>query len=332
MEHSLEIKDIEGIGPAMTKKLKDVGIVTVMDLASSSPADLAIDIKSNKDVASKYINSAQKLIRDTGFLGEITLASKQLEKRDALLRLTTGCVALDKLLIRGVESQAVTEFYGEFGSGKSQICHTLCVTASLPVEQGGLGGGTLYIDTEGTFRPERVKQIAIARGLNDADILDNIAVYPIMNSAGLEIAIKNLGKYVGDYKSKLVIIDSIIALHRADFLGRGTLADRQGRLTSIMHKLVIMAKIYDIAIVMTNQVSASPDTFFGDPTKATGGNIIGHASTYRVYLKKSGKNRIASMIDSPYHPYEAVRFTVNAKGVDDLDEELDKIKKEELVE
>jgi DNA repair protein RadA len=218
----------------------------------------------------------------------------------------------------------VTEFYGEFGSGKSQICHTLCATARQPVESGGLNANTIYIDTEGTFRPERVQEIARSRGYDSTQILKGIAVCKVYNSSHLELIIKNLGKYVDDFKAKLVIIDSVISLHRAEFAGRGTLADRQQRLNSMLHKIIRLAEIYNIAVVITNQVQSSPDTFFGDPTKAAGGNVLGHASTYRIYLRKSGENRIAKMIDSPYHPYSDVRFTVNEKGSDDIEEELKK--------
>ena len=150
--------------------------------------------------------------------------------------------------------------------------------------------------------------------------MQNVAVCKVYNSAHLELIVKNLGKYIDDYKAKLVIVDSIISLHRAEFSGRGTLADRQQRLNSIMHKLLRISEIYNIAIIVTNQVQSAPDTFFGDPTRPTGGNVIGHASTYRVYLRKSGENRVAKMIDSPYHPYSEVRFTVNEKGADNLDE------------
>jgi DNA repair protein RadA len=122
----------------------------------------------------------------------------------------------------------------------------------------------------------------------------------------------------------LVIIDGIISLHRAEFAGRGTLADRQQRLNGMLHKLIRLVEIYKIAVVITNQVQSSPDTFFGDPTKAAGGNVLGHSSTYRIYLRKSGESRVAKMIDSPYHPYSDARFTVNERGADDMDEELKK--------
>jgi DNA repair protein RadA len=258
---------------------------------------------------------------------EFVTADSALEKRKAMLRCSTGSRALNELLLGGIETQAVTEFYGEFGSGKSQICHTLCARATQPVEAGGLDGGVIYIDTEGTFRPERLNQIARARALEPSHVLKNVAICKIYNSSHLELIVKDIGKYINDFKAKLVIIDSIISLHRAEFPGRGTLADRQQRLNSILHKLIRLSEIFNIAIVITNQVQSSPDTFFGDPTKAAGGNVLGHASTYRIYLKKSGENRVARMIDSPYHPYSDARFTLNEKGADDLEDEAASTKK-----
>jgi DNA repair protein RadA len=318
----LDIQDIPGIGPTTAKKLRDAGVLTVMDLAVTSSEELSVEINSSKESAAAFIIAAQQLLRDSNLLDkEFVTADVALEKRKSLLRCTTGSNALDKLLLGGIETQAVTEFYGEFGSGKSQICHTLCVTASRPVENGGFGSGSIYIDTEGTFRPERVDQIAVSRGLDPTSVLKSIAVCKVYNSSHLELIIKDLGKYINDFKARLVIIDSIISLHRAEFAGRGTLADRQQRLNSMLHKIIRLAEIYNISVVITNQVQSSPDTFFGDPTKAAGGNVLGHASTYRIYLRKSGENRTAKMIDSPYHPYSDTKFTVTEKGVDDMEEE-----------
>jgi len=318
---NLEIQDIEGIGPTIAKKLREAGIFSVMDLAVAGVEDLAVDINASKDSAASFIMAAQKLLRESDVLEkEFITADTALKKRRSLLRCSTGSSMLDDLFLGGIETQAVTELYGEFGSGKSQICHTMCITAGQPVESGGLNSGVIYIDTEGTFRPERLEQISSSRNIDPVRALQNVAVCKVYNSAHLELIIKNLGKYIDDYKAKLVVVDSIISLHRAEFSGRGTLADRQQRLNSIMHKLLRISEIYNIAIIVTNQVQSTPDTFFGDPTKPTGGNVIGHASTYRVYLRKSGENRIAKMIDSPYHPYSEVRFTVNEKGADNLDE------------
>ncbi len=318
----LEIEDIEGIGPTTARKMKEAGISSVMELATTVPDELASDLGGSKETAAAFIIAAQKLLRDSGLLdNEFTTADVELEKRKALLRCTTGAKVLDELLLGGIETQAITEFYGEFGSGKSQICHTLCVTSQMPVEAGGLDGGVILIDTEGTFRPERVDQIARARGIDSDEVLKKVAICKAYNSSHLELIIKSMGKYIDDFKARMIIIDSIISLHRAEFAGRGTLADRQQRLNGIMHKLVRIAEIYNVAIVITNQVQSTPDTFFGDPTKPAGGNIIGHASTYRIYLRKAGTDRIAKMIDSPYHPYDDVRFTVNEKGIDDTDQD-----------
>jgi DNA repair protein RadA len=322
---NLEIQDIEGIGPTTAKKLKEAGIVSVMDLAVTSADELAVDINASKESAAAFIMAAQKLLRDSHIIEkEFVTADLALEKRRSMLRCSTGSRALDELLLGGIETQALTEFYGEFGSGKSQICHTLCATARQPIDSGGMDSGVIYINTEGTFRPERLEQIARARGLDHRHVLKSVAVCKVYNSSHLELIVKDLGKYVNEFKAKLVIIDGIISLHRAEFAGRGTLADRQQRLNGMLHKLVRLVEIYNIAVVITNQVQSSPDTFFGGPTKAAGGNVLGHSSTYRIYLRKSGESRVAKMIDSPYHPYSDARFTVNERGTDDMDEELKK--------
>jgi DNA repair protein RadA len=320
-EINLGLEDVEGIGPTTAKKLKEAGIVSVMQLAVASIDQLAVDINCPKDSAAEFITAAQKLLRESNVLEkEFVTADFVLEKRKSMLRCSTGSKSLDELLLGGVETQAVTEFYGEFGSGKSQICHTLCAMAKQPINDGGLDGGVIYIDTEGTFRPERLQQIAESRGFIPQEVLKNVTVCKVYNSSHLELIVKDIGRYINEFKPRLVIIDSIISLHRAEFSGRGTLADRQQRLNSILHKLVRVAEIFNVAIVITNQVQTSPDSFIGDPTKAAGGNVIGHTSTYRIYLRKSGENRIAKIIDSPYHPYSDIRFTVNERGIDDLED------------
>ena len=224
----MEIEDIEGVGPTTARKMKEAGISSVMELATSVADELAADLGGSKEAASNFIMAAQKLLRESGILdNEFTTAAVELEKRKSLLRCATGAKVLDELLLGGIETQAITEFYGEFGSGKSQICHTLCVMAQQPPSEGGLGGGVILIDTEGTFRPERVDQIARARGLDAEEALKGIAICKAYNSSHLELIVKSMGKYIDDFKAKMIIIDSIISLHRAEFAGRGTLADRQ---------------------------------------------------------------------------------------------------------
>ncbi|MDE1852946.1 MAG: DNA repair and recombination protein RadA [Thaumarchaeota archaeon] len=203
----------------------------------------------------------------------------------------------------------------------SQICHTLCVMVQAPKGEGGLDAGAIYVDTEGTFRPERIAEIAEARDYDSEKVLSRITVARAYNSAHQELIVKDLGRIIEPNKVKLVILDSAVAHYRAEFLGRGTLSERQQRLNRFMHQLLRTAEIYNIAVVVTNQVQSAPDSFFGDPTRPTGGHVVAHTSTYRLYLRKAAKNRIARMVDSPYHPERDAVFMLDSKGVDDPSEE-----------
>jgi DNA repair protein RadA len=325
----LELEDLPGVEPHLISKLKRAGIQSVLDLAVSIPHELVLGgdhegngIVSDIDTISELVMIAKKALMDSGILSkEFCTAEEVLERRKSLVRFTTGSANLDTFLKGGVETQAITEIAGGFGSGKSQICHTLCVTVNLGKGKGrGKGKGldsVIFIDTENTFRPERIHQIAEARGLDSEEIMKRVFVCKINNSAQLEAIIKNLSKSIEQYKAKLVIVDSIISLHRAEYPGRETLAERQQRLNVILHKLIRLAEIYNIAIVVTNQVQSQPDNYFGsDSTHASGGNIMGHACTYRIFLRKAGRDRIAVMVDSPHHAYDQVRFTISEKGVE----------------
>jgi len=319
----LEIDELDGIGPATKAKLNDIGIVTILDLAVKSPSEVADAVGSDLARATELCNKARiKLVELKYFDDDFVSASEIYRRRKAIERISTGSRNLDDLLAGGIETQAVTEFYGEFGSGKTQVCHTLCVTTQLPKEQGGLGGTVVYVDTENTFRPERIAEIARTRGQNSDAILNGIIVAKAFNSSHQELIVGELGSQIRKYGVRLVIIDSAVAHYRAEFLGRGTLSERQQRLNRFMHTLVRTAEVYNVAVVATNQVQSSPDTFFGDPTKATGGNVVAHTSTYRIYVRKSGKNRVARMVDSPYHAEREIIFVLDEKGIDDPPEDV----------
>jgi len=314
----LTLKDLDGVGPATEKKLREAGIESVLDLAAALPEEVAQIIGGSRESSCALIYVAQTALMKSGLLEkEFIRASEVFDRRRALMRCTTGSRNLDELLKGGVETQAITELWGEYGSGKTQICHTLCMTCQLPPEKGGLGGAALYIDTESTFRPERLYQIAEARGLNPQEALNNVVFCRVYNSSHLELVVKSLGRHMEKDNIRLLVVDSVISLYRAEFSGRGTLAERQQRLNSLLHRLLRIAEIYNVAVVVTNQVQAQPDTFFGDPNKPAGGHVIAHASTYRIYLKKAGQDRRAILVDSPYHPHSEATFTINEKGVAD---------------
>lgn len=203
-------------------------------------------------------------------------------------------------------------------SGKTQVGFQICINAQLPVEQGGLGSSVAFIDTENTFRPERIKQIAEATGLDPDTALKNVHVARAFTSDDQMMIAEKVESMVEEFNIKLVIVDSLTALFRSEYTGRGMLAERQQKLNRHLAALHKVANKHNATVYVTNQVCARPDVFFGDPTRPIGGHILGHSATFRVYLRKSkaGK-RIARLVDSPYLPEGEAVFTVSEKGITD---------------
>jgi DNA repair protein RadA len=221
------------------------------------------------------------------------------------------------LLGGGVETQAITECFGEFGSGKSQIAMQLAVNVQLPPEKGGLGKNPLYIDSEHTFRPERVIQMAKKVGL-DEKVLKNIHVARAYSSDDQMLYAETAQDQITKNNIGVIIVDSLTSLFRSEYAGRGTLAARQQKLNRHLSTLHKLADTNNLAVYVTNQVMSKPDQFFGDPTKPIGGHILGHSATFRVYLRKSkGGKRIARLIDSPSLPEGEAIFKVTEEGVVD---------------
>ncbi len=326
----LRLDSLEGVGPVTTKKLTDAGIHNIMDLVVRGPVEVAEITGMDKETAEKIVNKARQQLVEEGLIAKDFVSATEIYKRrQDIGKISTGTNCLDLLFDGGVETQALTEVYGEFGSGKTQFCHTMCVNVQKPKEQGGQEGGVLYIDTENTFRPERIVSIAKANGMDPEKVLDRIIVARAYNSAHQILILEEAGPIIKENNIKLIVADSAAGLFRAEYLGRGTLSERQQRLNKFVHLLVRTAEIYNCAAIATNQVMSSPDVFFGDPTRPIGGNIIAHTSTYRVYFKKSGKKRIARMVDSPHHPEQEVIFTLTEAGISDPEEDTKKKKKEE---
>jgi DNA repair protein RadA len=250
-------------------------------------------------------------------------ADELLKMRQNILRLTSGSKAIDEILGGGLETQTITEIYGEYGSGKSQLCHQMCVNVQLPVERGGLGGGALYVDTENTFRTERIIQMSNHLGVNPEDIVKNIVYAEAYTSDHQMFLLENADKIVKDNKIRLIIVDSLTAHFRSEYLGREMLAERQQKLNKHMHRLIRLARAFNAVAVVTNQVMAKPDVFFGDAVHPVGGHIVAHTSHTRVFLRKSsrGPTRIARLVSSPYLPEGERVFKVTENGVEDLSEE-----------
>ena len=322
----IRLDSLEGVGPVTARKLTDAGVHNMMDLIVRGPVEISDITGMEKDSTEKLVNKARQYLADGGVLSKDFVSAADIYKRrQEIGKITTGTECLDTLFDGGVETQALTEVYGEFGCGKTQFCHTLCVMVQKSREEGGLGGGVLYIDSENTFRPERIVSIAKANGMDPQKTLDNIVVARAYNSSHQVLILEEAGAIIKESDIKLLVADSAVGLFRSEYLGRGTLSERQQRLNHFVHLLVRIAETYNCAAVATNQVMSSPDVFFGDPTKPIGGNVVAHTSTYRIYFKKSGKKRIARMVDSPHHPEEEVIFGIGEAGV--IDPEDPKAKK-----
>lgn len=321
-EDDFSIKDLPGVGGKIAKILNDHGYYTPTSLAMASVSKLKEIDGISETTARKIINAAIEHLN----LG-IKTASDFAKEHATRRFLTTNSKALDQMLGGGIEQGVLTEFFGDFGSGKTQIAEECAVTVQLPPERGGLKGKCVYIDTEGSFRPERIKQMATALGLDPDKVLNNIFVARAYN-ADFQLAFFDEIKKMIDVQKepiKLVVVDSLTTHFRSEYAGRGTLADRQQTLNKYLHELMLLSEQYGLAVIGTNQVMANPGIMFGDPTTPVGGHILGHASKYRIYLRKGKEGkRVAKLIDAPHLPDAEVAFIIDETGVHDLDEKKKK--------
>lgn len=314
-KQELTLENLPGVGAATAEKLRDAGYTDLISIAVASPGELVQASGLGESSARKVINFCRNHL-DMGFES----GDQLLKKRENTLKITTGSKAFDTMVGGGFEAGSISEAFGEFGSGKSQIAHILAVTTQLPKEKGGANGGVVFIDGESTFRPERIQQIAKGFGVDPEKTLKNIHVARAFNSDHQMLLAEKAEELIKEKNIKLVVIDSLTSHFRADFTGRGQLADRQQKLNKHMHTLMKLATKYGACVYVTNQVMAKPDTFFGDPTAAIGGHIVGHNSQTRIYLRKGKKgSRVAKLIDSPHLPDAECCFMVTEEGLKDIE-------------
>ena len=310
------IREIPGVTPAIADKLEAAGFTTPWAIVVARAAEIAEKAGIPPRTAEKIIENARRI------LGIRFKTAKQIKlERLNVRKITTGSKSLDDLLGGGIETKTITEFFGEYGTGKTQICHQLSVNVQLPPERGGLKGKAFYIDTEGTFRWERIEAMARGVGLDPDEVMENIFVERVYNSDHQMAVVDELFKIVPEQNIKLVIVDSVTGHFRAEYPGREHLAERQQKLNRHLHQLVRLAEAYNIAVVVTNQVMARPDVFYGDPTQAVGGHVLAHTPGIRVQLRKAkGNKRIARIVDAPHLPEGEAVFVITDEGIRDLEE------------
>jgi len=307
------LEDIPGVGIKIAEKLREIGYTDPMTIAVTAPSELAAIADIGEGQAIKIINALRQML-EIGYES----ADKILERRKAVAKIITGCKNLNILLGGGVETQAITECYGQYGSGKTQIGFHLATAVQLPKDKGGLEGNCLWIDTEQTFRPERIVQIAKALKLNPEKTLKNVFIARAYNSEHQVFLVERAPEMIEENKIKLIVIDSITSHFRADFVGRGELAERQQKLNKHLHQLQRLADANNLAVYITNQVMARPNILFGDPIAPVGGHVLGHMATYRMYLRRGREGtRISRLVDSPGLPEGEAVFRISEKGIVD---------------
>lgn len=316
-----DIKDLPGVGSTIASKIRNAGYQDIIALATANPLVLVEACGIGEPTARKIVAEAREASK-MNFMSGLEFE----DKRKSVQRISTGSEALNILLGGGVETQSITECYGEYGSGKSQIAFQLSVDVQLPLDKGGLEGHAIWIDTEGTFRPSRIEQLAAVKGLDPKQALQNIKIGRAYSSDHQVLLVDKIPELINaDPKIRLIVVDSMMALFRAEYVGRGTLADRQQKVNVVLHNLQRLADRFNVAVYITNQVMARPDVMFGDPTAAVGGHIIGHVATYRIYLRKGKKgSRVAKLVDSPSLPEGEASFEITSNGITDIEEEKKK--------
>lgn len=314
-QKELTVSDLPGVGPSTAEKLAAAGIDSLLAIAVCSIGVLTDEAGVSEAVARKMIQAARDML-DMGFETADTI----LEKRAEVTKIKTGSESFDEMMGGGFETGAITELFGEFGSGKTQVAHQLATNVQIPDEKGNFSK-VIYIDTENTFRPERIQQMAEKAGLDPNEALKNIKIARAYNSDHQMFLSEKAEDLLKTGEYKLMIIDSLIAHFRAEFIGRGTLSERQQKLNKHMHTLLKLADVHNVCVIVTNQVMAKPNVMFGDPTQAIGGHIVGHNSTFRIYLRKGKKgSRVGKLVDSPNLPETECMFFVNKGGLSDKEE------------
>src|SRR3989344_2255766 len=311
----VDITELPGVGAATAEKLIAAGYDNFLSIAVTSPAEMVNIAGVTEATARKIIASARGKL-DMGF----ETGEELLKRRENVTKISTGSQNLNAMLGGGIETGAITEVYGAYGSGKTSIAHQIAVNVQLPKDKGGAEGIAVWIDSEGTIRPEYIVKLAVAQGLDPKEVLKNFRGVRSFNSDHQMLLTENIENLIKDgLPVKLIIVDSLMGHFRSDFSGRGELAARQQKLNKHLHVLLKLATQYNIAIYVTNQVMSKPDTFFGDPTEAIGGHVLHHASTYRVYLRRGKKGtRVAKLVDAPAMPESEAIFQVTEKGIEDV--------------
>jgi DNA repair protein RadA len=323
------LKDVKGLGPKSLQKLQSAGILTLEALAIQDPAVMSDRTGIPEGSGTRFITQARLMLKEKMALDFIpgSIASRVLD----VPVFSTGIAGLDSILGGGLRSGAIYEFVGPARSGKTTLCSQCCVTVQLPPEGHkitvgkdqdylvrGRGGPAIWLDTEKTFRPDRVSRIAERFGIDPKMAVESISYVKVVNAHHMRWLVEERLPFVLDAtNAKLIVVDSLIRHFGAEFIGRETLAKRQQIISRLLQVLIEYADAYEATVIYTNQIRANP-TPYGGPTKEAGGNILAYGSTYRIRLKpKKGEERSAAVRDAPDLPEEETTYYLTEVGLVD---------------
>jgi DNA repair protein RadA len=313
----LEIDRLKEIDGPLKNQLKKAGFNSIKDIVIRGPVEVAKSAELSLGAAARLCNNASLLLEQLGVIPNSisNTGNDNLTIKKEYIK--TGSVELDRLLGgKGVETGAITEFYGHSGSGKTQTCLSLCVMVQQHPDNKAI-----YIDTEGKFRPERLSQIAQKKRQSTDKHLQNIKYVRVHNTARLETVIQEdcCSEIPKDSGIKLLIIDSVTGLYRAEYGERSMLSQRQHQLLKVMHVLQNIAHAHNIAVVITNQIQTTPDEWTNNSDIPIGGNVIAHTSTFRIRLRGSYPDKMrAWMVSSPCYPQDDINFAIDEGGIVDI--------------
>lgn len=303
-----KLTKLSGVGDKTMQKLDENGFSTVLSIGVASPAEIAMATGLSENNARKIIRSARENVK-LGF----EKAKDFVKNRDKTRIISTGCKEFDEMLGGGFPSGGITEIFARWGSGKTQISHLITVRALLDNEKSK----AIYIDTENTFRDDRIKDFAKANKLDEDKVLERIMIGRALNTDHQLLLLDEVENMIQkDDNYNVLVVDSLTSHFRSEMSGRGELAGRQQKLNKHMHQLLKIADIYNLVVVVTNQVQADPGIFYGNPEKPIGGNIVGHGSTSRLYMRPGKKGSIfAKLVDSPNLPQNECNFNITKDGL-----------------
>lgn len=310
----LDVDQLDGVGAVTKKKLETFGVTNLIDICVRGSREVSEITGVAKPTCDTWVFKAQKILEDNNLIRKSDMGVMELmDYHEQMPVLSTKCDEVDNLMGGGIRAEATYEIYGEFGAGKTQFCNTLACEAISK------GENVIWIDCEDTFKPRRIVEMLIAREEIESDEakekLNLITYLYCPNTEQLLGTINALSKTLLEKKPALVVLDGAIGQFREEYLGRGTLADRQMQIARLMTHIKNISFYFRCPVVFTNQVQSDPAMMFGDPIKPIGGNVVAHASTYRMYFKKSGKKRMARMVDSPEHAQADAEYMLTDKGL-----------------